>query len=298
MRIAIVFNPGSGRRAATTSLGEVTSSLSSHNHTIEVFDRAAEPDFEAAIKREAHDFDRVIAIGGDGTLNGVVNGVMASEHPQLPIAFVPTGRGKDTARALKSWKASELAHGAFENAEPVPTDLVHMTLASGITRYAINVANIGLAAHAADLANGMPRWLGSLSYVLGAGRAIVPPKSFTVKMTIDGEEIVFDNALLLSICNGRAMGGGIYIAPEADQHDGLLDIVIAANAHLGDLALQLPKLKSGEPFVHKALHRWRGRQITVESIASSWFDADGERLNTQPCTLTAAAGAINWIALQ
>ncbi|MCA9832539.1 MAG: YegS/Rv2252/BmrU family lipid kinase [Thermomicrobiales bacterium] len=298
MRIAIVFNPGSGRRAATTSLGQVTSALASHNHTIEVFDRVAEPDFEAAIRREAHDFDRVIAIGGDGTLNGVVNGVMTSDHPQLPIAFVPTGRGKDTARALTSWKAEALGDGVFEAAEAVPTDLVRIELASGTTRYAINVANIGLAAHAAHLANGMPRWLGSLSYVLGAGRAIVPPREFAVRMCIDGDVIAINNALLLSVCNGRAMGGGIYIAPEADQHDGLLDIVIAANAHLGDLALQLPKLKSGKPFDHKALHRWRGEEVTLQPTSTTWFDADGERLNTQPLKLAVAAGAVNWIAPQ
>ncbi|MCO5217794.1 MAG: hypothetical protein M9909_02990 [Thermomicrobiales bacterium] len=95
MHIGIVFNPGSGVRAARGALGEVTSAIASHNHTLEVFDRAVQPDFERAISAHAHEFDRVVVIGGDGTLNGVVNGVMASEHPEIPVAFVPTGRGKD-----------------------------------------------------------------------------------------------------------------------------------------------------------------------------------------------------------
>ncbi len=91
MRIAIVFNPGSGARAATGALGEVIAALASHEHQIEVFDRVAQPDFERAVREAAPELDRVIVIGGDGTLNGVVNGIMASKHPGLPMAFVPTG---------------------------------------------------------------------------------------------------------------------------------------------------------------------------------------------------------------
>lgn len=295
MHIGIVFNPGSGVRAARGALGEVTSALASHNHMLELFDREAQPDFERAIKAHAHEFDRVVVIGGDGTLNGVINGVMASEYPALPIAFVPTGRGKDTARALRSWKPQQLADGAFETAEPQATDLIRIGLASGIRRYSVNIANIGLAAHAAVLANGLPRWFGTVSYIGGAVRAILPPRTFGLEITIDGDEIAVDNALLLSVCNGRAFGGGVYIAPEADLHDGVLDIVIAHNANLGDLALQLPKLKSGKPFAHEALMRLRGREVNIRSVDSPWYDVDGEQLASQPVNFKAMPGALNWI---
>ena len=295
MHIAIVFNPGSGVRAATQSVGIVTSALASHNHTFEVFDRLAEPDFERNIQRSAQEFDRVVVIGGDGTLNGVINGVLASANPELPVAFVPTGRGKDTSRALNSWKPDALRGGAFETASPIATDLVHMELASGTERYAINIANIGVPAHAAIIANGLPRLLGSLSYVLGAGRAIFPRRAFSIEMTIDDTPVSIENALLVSICNGKAFGGGIYIAPEADQRDGLLDIATAANAHLGDLLLQLPRLKSGEPFEHRALQRWRGSEVIIEPVNSTFYEIDGERLSSQPLRLRSAPGAVQWI---
>lgn len=295
MHIGIVFNPGSGVRAARGALGEVTSAIASHNHTLEVFDRAVQPDFERAISAHAHEFDRAVVIGGDGTLNGVVNGVMASEHPQLPVAFVPTGRGKDTARSLSAWKPRQLAGGAFESAESITTDLIKLELTSGTRRYCINVANIGLAAHAAVLANSLPRWLGTGSYIGGAVRAIVPPRAFTLEVAVDGEDFSVDNALLLSVCNGRAFGGGVYIAPKADLRDGLLDIVIAHNANLGDLALQLPKLKSGTPFEHDALKRLQGRDIVVRSVESPWYDVDGEQLSSQPMRFTVMPDALNWI---
>lgn len=295
MRIAIVFNPGSGPRAARHALSEVVASLASHNHVLEVIDVSTQPDFERYIREAATTFDRMIAIGGDGTLNGVINGIMHSGNAKLPVAFVPTGRGKDTSRSLSCWKPAELAHGAFELAESLAVDLIKITLNGETVRYGINVSDIGLAAHAAVVANRIPRWAGSLSYVLGAARSIVPPKPFSLRFTIDGAGQHIEDALLLSVCNGRAFGGGIHIAPAASCSDGMLDIVVAHNANLLDLGLQLPKLKKGDPFDHPALMRWQGREITVAPTENTWFEVDGEQLSAQPIRYDVAPRALNWI---
>ncbi len=295
MRIAIVFNPGSGPRAARRALSDVVASLASHNHVLEVIDAHTQPDFERYVRDAAISFDRMIAIGGDGTLNGVINGIMHSGNPALPVAFVPTGRGKDTSRSLSCWKPGDLAHGAFESAESIAVDVVRITLEGGTVRYGINASDIGLAAHAAVVANRIPRWTGSLSYVLGAARSIVPPKPFTLRFNLDGAEQHIEDALLLSVCNGRAFGGGIHIAPEASCTDGMLDIVVAHNANLIDLGLQLPKFKKGEAFEHPALMRWQGREITVQPTTSPWFEVDGEQLSTQPVRYQVAPLALNWI---
>jgi YegS/Rv2252/BmrU family lipid kinase len=294
MRIAIVFNPGSGPRAARHALSDVVASLASHNHVLEVIDASTQPDFERYVREAAQAFDRMIAIGGDGTLNGVINGILQSRNHELPIAFVPTGRGKDTSRSLPCWKPSDMAHGAFELSGSTAVDVISITLNDGTDRYGINASDIGIAAHAAVVANRIPRWTGSLSYVLGAARSIVPPKPFALRFSVDGSEQQIDDALLLSVCNGRAFGGGIHIAPEASCSDGLLDIVVAHNASLFDLGLQLPRLKKGEPFDHPALMRWQGRQITVQPTANTWFEVDGEQLSMQPVRYDIAPAALNW----
>lgn len=295
MRIAIVFNPGSGPRAARGALSAVVAGLASHNHELEVIDSQTQPDFERALRNDATSLDRAIAIGGDGTLNGVVNAVASSANPSLPVAFVPTGRGKDAARSLPSWSASELSKGRFELAEVSAIDLMHVSLVDGTTRFGVNISDIGLAARAAVIANGLPRWLRSLSYVAGAARAIVPPKSFRLKITVDGEQHSFHDALLLSVCNGKTFGGGIHISPQSSCADGLLDVVVVHNANLIDLGLQLGKLKKGTLLDHQALLRFQGTSITVEPVSSPWFEVDGEQLSSQPVSYEIAPMALNWI---
>lgn len=295
MQITIVFNPGSGRRAAHRALSDVVAALASHNHTLTVIDCHQQPDFERELRKIAPDLDRVIVIGGDGTLSSVINAVYSSENPAIPVAFVPTGRGKDTARSLPSWTASAMSGGAFERTASTPTDLVKAELENGIVRYAINVSSIGVGAHAAAVAGRLPRVFGSLSYVLGAARGFVPLRPFQAALTIDGEHQEFDNALLIAACNGKSFGGGIYLAPEASQDDGVLDVVVASNANLADLALQLGKLKSGTPFDHPALSRWRAKTIEIDPVNTIHYEADGEALSAQPIRYEIVPRALNWI---
>lgn len=295
MHIVIVFNPNSGKRAAASALSSVVAALASHNHVLQVIDCEKQPDFERELGQRAADLDRVIVIGGDGTLSSAINAVISSPNPELPVAFVPTGRGRDTARSLASWTASAMAEGAFELAAVEPIDLIRITLHSGIERYAVNISSIGMGAHAAAVANKLPRLFGSLSYVLGAGRSMVPLRPFRLSASIDGVNQVIENALLIAACNGKSFGGGIYLAPEADQGDGLIDVVVAQNANLADLALQLGKLKSGTLLEHPALTRWRARTIEIEPVDHVQSEADGEALSSQPIRYEIAPGALNWI---
>lgn len=293
MRIAVVFNLGSGMRAAASRLTDVMSILASH--TLTVIDCQEHLNFERELRRMAATLDRVVVIGGDGTLGSSVNAILSSENPDVPIAFLPTGRGKDTARSLPSWTPPSMTEGAFENATIMPVDLARITLASGSRRYAVNISSLGVGAHAAEVANRLPRAFGSLSYVLGAVRGFVPLKSFQVSMRVDNAEHVIDNALLVAACNGKSFGGGIYLAPESEPTDGVLDIVVARNANLADLALQLGKLKSGKPFEHPALLRCQARSIELDPITTSHYEADGEALSSQPVRYDIAPRALNWI---
>lgn len=295
MHIAIVFNPGSGKRAAHKALSDVVAALASHNHTLMVIDCHQQPDFERELRQATPDMDRVIVIGGDGTLSSAINAIAVSVNAALPIAFVPTGRGKDTARSLPSWTANTMADGNFERANPQPTDLIAITLGNGVKRYSVNMSSIGVGAHAASVANKIPRVFGSLSYILGAARGFLPIRPFQTTLRIDGEQHAFDNALLIAACNGKSFGGGIYLAPEAVTNDGLLDLVVARNANLTDLARQLGKLKSGTPFDHPALSRWHAQSIEIDSIDTIHYEADGEALSSQPFRYEIVPRALNWI---
>jgi len=296
MRIAIVFNPKSGKRNAGRVVTEVAGALAPHNHELEVIDCATQRDFEDDLRARAETYDRVIVIGGDGTLNAAVNAITFSQNASLPLAFVPTGRGKDTARTLGSWKPAEMGNGAFALSGPRAIDLVKITLQSGVERYAINVTSMGLSAQAVVVANKIPRVFGSLGYVIGAGSALAPPRPYTLTMRVDDEPIVIPNALMIAACNGTAFGGGIYLSPDARQDDGLMDIAVVHNANLGDLALQLGKLRKGKLREHPALSRWQAQRVEIESLTASYWEADGELLSSQPSIFQSAPKALYWVS--
>lgn len=295
MRIAVVFNPQAGPRTASSVLQTVTDSLDAQGHSIAVFDRVSQPSFETAMRTQADDFDRIVVIGGDGTLNCVINGIAASGQPDLPVAFVPTGRGKDTARTLPGFLPDTFAATSLVGARIQPVDLIRISMADGSSRLGVNISDIGIGAHAAVVANGLPRILGALSYVLGAVRSMLPLRPFPLHIRIDDEAINEENALLLSICNGRAFGGGIYVSPTSNASDGLLDVVVVRNANLLDMATQLPRLKAGTLHNHRAISRRQATRIDVEPVNCSWFEVDGERLNAQPIRYEIVSAALNWI---
>lgn len=295
MQIGVVFNPGSGRRTARRALSEVVAALASPDHAITVFNCHEQRDFERTLQDAAPNLDRVVVIGGDGTLGGVVNAVVMSGNPALPVAFVPTGRGRDSARSLPSWTASSMTGHSLISAECIPIDLIKIMLQDGTVRYSINLSSIGVGAHAAAIANRLPRLFGSVSYVLGATRGFVPLRPFYASFTADEEHIEVENALLLAACNGKSFGGGIHIAPNATPDDGLIELVVASNANLADLALQLGKLKSGVPFEHPALNRWKARVLEIDPTDTIHYEADGEALFSQPVRYEIAPGALNWV---
>lgn len=296
MRTAVVFNPKAGPRAATTAREAVLDALAAANDTVELMDRSTHPDFELHIRENASAFDRVVVIGGDGTLSGVINGIVSSANSSLPVAFVPTGRGKDTARTLPSWTPDLLTDTRTLAGREVPVDLLRVTLADGSIRFCVNICDIGLAAHAAAIANWLPRFFRSASYVIGAVRALIPPKGFRVDLTIDDQHITLDNALMVSACNGQSFGGGVYIAPMAAVSDGNMDIVVVENANLLDLGLQLGKLKAGTLVEHRAISRWSAQSVTISPADTPWYEADGETLTSQPVHLDIVPNALTWIS--
>lgn len=293
MGIVVIFNPGSGKRSASAVRDTVVSAMKKSDGPVTVIDCAISPDFEAVLRASASQYTKAIVLGGDGTLNGVINAILDSANPSLPVGFVPTGRGKDAARTMPAWSLAAIE--SSQDAIVTPFDLIRVRDQNGNQRFAMNVVSLGLGADAAEFASHAPRLMGSLAYVGGAVKHIVPPKPFRVQAKIDGFDVHIDNSLLVAICNGRSFGGGIHIAPTADPADGLLELVIAHNANLGDLLLQLPRLKRGALLDHPALSRWQATSIQLDLDTSIGAEADGEMLSIRPVHIDVVPHAINWI---
>lgn len=296
MRIGVVFNPKSGRRRGDGLYRIIESSIVGSGHTLVVVDVVHGKPLEDAVARAVSDVDVIAVIGGDGTLNGVVNGILSSAVPGRPVAFFPAGRGMDAARSIPTLSVDLIANGPIDWTRTSSVDVGRVTAAGGVVRYFINAGDIGLIGAAAGFAARLPRQIGAASYVLGAVYGFLVTRPTTATMILDGErEIELDRLLSIAVCNGKAFGGGIHLAPEASVNDGLLDIVAVRNANLLDLLTNLPKLKRGTLIDHPALSRWRARSVLVTSSKLGPADLDGEMWGETPLTYTVHPSALNWI---
>jgi diacylglycerol kinase (ATP) len=299
MRIGVVFNPRSGIRQGRRIYRMTKAAIIGSGHTPVFVHVERGRSIEKLLADVSDEIDAVAAIGGDGTLNGVVNGIMDSSRPDMPVAFFPAGRGKDVARSLPSFSLDRLGTYQIDWTATQLVDVAQADLNDGTHRFFMNVSNVGLSAEAARVAAKLPRQIGTTSYMLGAVKAFLSCRPQPVRFLLDDSvEMELDNVLLLAVCNGRSFGGGLYIAPEAEQDDGLLDLVAIRNANLLDLGLNLPNLRRSTPFGHPAITRWRARSISVEAGSLAPIDLDGDMWGSLPVTYTIKPAALNWIGPQ
>jgi diacylglycerol kinase (ATP) len=296
MRIGVVFNPRSGVRRGQQLYRMTNAAIIGSGNTPIFVTVERGIRLENSVSRLVEEVDVVATIGGDGTLNGVVNGVLDSSRPGTPVAFFQSGRGRDTARTLPSFSLKSLGTTRIDWSRTVQVDVGRATGQGGASRYFINVSNVGLSAEAARVAGKLPRQIGTSSYILGAVKAFLTERPRSVPVSIDGgPSVVLDDVLLLAMCNGRAFGGGLYVAPEASATDGLLELVAVRNANLLDLGRNLSSLRDGTLLGHPALTRWRARTVAVDPCDLAPIDLDGEMWGSVPITYSIVPSALNWI---
>lgn len=224
----------------------------------------------------------IISVGGDGTTNEIINGILSSKK-QPALGIIPAGWAND-----------------FIKSTPIPTDIYQacQVIKRGKTKnidmglindqiYFANVCGIGFDAEIAALANQMktdhPHWktLSAYVYVFAAIRKLLPPlPSFQAKITIDGK-VIEGQFLFLAIANGRIEGGKFNIAPEAEIDDSLLDICLVGKMGRLRCLHLLPKAMKGTHLGVKEVSFFRGKEILVESDKPLTAQVAGETLIPQ-----------------
>jgi len=251
------------------------------------------PGHATAIARQAASrYGQVVALGGDGTVNEVVNGLIADDRPirpDLALGIIPRGTGADFVRTLGIPHDLE---GAVErlvaaNVRQIDVGKARYRAPDGIeaVRYFINEAEVGVGAAICERVNRSSKMLGGrFSFLRAILATMLGYQSQFVTLCLDGGPA--QRALLTNvwIANGAYSGGGIHMATRACLDDGLLDVVRVGHLSLLEKIARLRRLYSATVTHLPKVVYVTARRIEAESEAPVPVETDGEAIGTLPAT--------------
>ena len=247
--------------------------------------------------------DTILAIGGDGTLNEVVNGFFERGEPVNPsaaLAFLSSGTGSDFVKSWGGFASIHALAAAIRARNVRPCDVVRATLnpvaGSPGVRHFINVADVGIGGAVVEMVNrSSKRFGGTASFLLAGVRAALFRKNAPLRLELDGVTLKEQPHFLAAIANGRYFGGGMHVAPNARLDDGLFDVVLTPDFPLPQKIRFAAKLYNGEIGDAPDVEMLRGRRLRVSSSAPVWIEADGELIGATDAALEIVPSAIRLI---
>jgi YegS/Rv2252/BmrU family lipid kinase len=237
----------------------------------------------------------VVSVGGDGTLNEVVNGIVRAGAP-TELATIPLGTGMDFVRTYgiptrfddavrcalagttRQIDAGRVTYRAWDGAES--------------ERYVVNVGSVGMSAAVAQRANGMSKALGGkATFFYALARVFFEWDNTLVSVQLDDErrEARMHDVI---VANGQWHGGAMRLAPEAQPDDGLFDIVLIGDVTKRDFVTTAPKLYKGTYLSHPKIELLRSQTVAVDAPERLPIELDGEQVGTTPARFEIVPAAL------
>jgi YegS/Rv2252/BmrU family lipid kinase len=291
-RYKIIVNPISGRGIGEASIPCIEQILGDAGLDFNLV-RTERPWHAAELTQQsvAAGFDVIVSAAGDGTANEIVNGLMRAKDAGIgtaAMAVLTVGRGNDFAFSMGIPTELEAACQTLMRDKRRTIDIGRVT--GGLYpegRYFGNGVGIGFDAVVGFEALKMRRLHGFASYIVAALKTIfLYFKAPQVSVEYNGKSITLP-ALLVSIMNGRRMGGGFMMAPKGLSDDGVLDIIIAHEVSRPQIFALMVHFMQGTQATHKAIRTAQAQHITVTAVEGLLpAHADGETLCTEGTELT------------
>jgi diacylglycerol kinase (ATP) len=236
----------------------------------------------------------VLAVGGDGTVSEIANGMACA--PATDLAVVERGSGCDFIRTFgiskKTDRALDVAAGGTVRTIDLGRASYTAPDGSPTTSYFANIASAGLTGVAADRVNRSGKPLGAtVAFAWAAVATFATYRNSRFRVEIDGEvlEQICNNAI---VANCRYFAGGMKILPDADPSDGLLDVLVWGDVSKVDLALNLHKLYRGTHVGHPKATIRRARRVVVTPETPLPIEVDGEQPGITPATFDVVPSAL------
>jgi len=283
-RAVAIVNPAAARGAAERRVKELVAIFRQVGARIDVL-RTPAPGEGVRLARDAvsEGYTRIIAAGGDGTVNEVLNGMLESD---AELAIVPLGSANDFAHALgiHDWRAAARL-ALMGDARPVD-------VATANGRAFANCVGVGADAAGANVLERHKRVVGPLAYLTAAIRTIAVYRPRPLRVHIDGETIIGPHLLAVG-ANSERFGRGMRIAPGARVDDGVLDLCIIGNTSLAEAIVLLARVYAGTHITRPKVRMAKARDFVIEQEGTLPMQLDGEPAHAERIEVRCLPGALS-----
>ncbi|KAA3614477.1 MAG: diacylglycerol kinase family lipid kinase [Planctomycetota bacterium] len=246
---------------------------------------------------------RIVAVGGDGTLNEIVNGLLQAGQawpPSFGLGVVAAGTGMDFVRTLGL--PSHIPRGleVLPRCRPKAIDVGEVSFLDfegrPVRRFFLNVASLGISAGIAHRANERGKPLqGRFAFVSHAVRALLTWRNQRIQYQFDQEEMQEGLMKVIAVANGKFFGGGMCIGPNAEIDDGWLQSLTVGDMGAWTALWNFPKLFGKREISHPLANYGRCRRLHVRSEETVYLELDGEQPGTLPATIEIRPAALPFL---
>ncbi|MFC2005299.1 diacylglycerol/lipid kinase family protein [Chloroflexota bacterium] len=239
----------------------------------------------------------LVAVGGDGTVNEVANGILHStDAASMALGVISTGTGSDFARSAGIPRQYVNCCSLLTSQRRLLIDVGVVEYQSNgrtVKRFFVNAAGIGFDAAAVETTERLPKYFGgTIPYLAGLLRTLLAYQNKSVMLCI-GDKVEATRVLSVIVSNGSYLGGGMHVAPEASLNDNLLDVVVIGDVGKFDLLKSLPMVYKGTHGNHPKVSMEKATKVAVESPERVLVHADGEVLGEGPASFWLMPAALN-----
>lgn len=301
----VILNPAAGGGSAGRNWPDYQRALSERGYAIGVRVTSG-PGDAMTIARELAEggAETLVCVGGDGTVNEVINGLLVNDlpvQPTLRLAIISCGTGQDLVRTLGT-RDLDTTLESLSLGSSALLDVGRMQYIDGYTghletRYFINVADAGIGASTAERINASSKRFGGLiSYLSAAVQTIVKYQPWEATVDVDGVQVFDGTVGMVVFANGRYFAGGMLVAPDASLCDGRIDLFILEGVGKRRLLTSLlPRVYRGKHVGQAGIMHFAAETATVRSGPELLMEIDGEQVGRAPLTVTTIPRALRVI---
>lgn len=279
MKYLFIANPIAGKGRTKKLLKKIESYLIANKVNYKLLETKAPDDIKKFAEEYANQFDRIVVIGGDGTIHGLINTEIIKNKT---IGILPTGSGNDFAATLGLNKNLILDLHTIINEKTHVLDIGYAIInnfdGSTYTKLFANSLGIGFDAEVAYKASKTKYIKGLFLYLLTVFRVLFKYKYRTIKLKCD-QFLLNEPLFMISIGNGKTAGGGFKLTPFAKPYDGLLDVCIVKKVSKLKVLQILPLAILGKHIKRKEVKYLQTKSLEITTDKPLYVHADGEILS-------------------